>query len=368
MNLRFALFVFALAIFSACETKVDLNAPYQSYTTVYGLLDLSADTQVVRINKSFLGEGSALDFAQIADSSEYNPDDVEAYIEWGNNVVQLQPHTVPNRDPGVFYDENIMVFITDEEMLLNTTGSPFDLNAQIGQLVPEYKLVVKVPGREITGVTAPTYFRVSNLEDPSGGNDQLAWALSTGSFLDKKVTIAPVPVGTRYEVKIVFHYKAHLTDGTVEDRSFEFNLGGQEVPLGSDAGQKFNISYNPESIFTFIANNVECGGSVAFRSIQGPTVEFVIDVAGEDLTRYMNINNPVTGVVTDRPEYSNVEGENAIGLFSSRFKYSVYKELNSSTREAFFVNSEITNQLCFCDPTPGSVYPCPPVDTPCSCE
>lgn len=365
MTTRFALFAFLLAIFSACETKVDLNAPYKSYTTVYGLLDLSADTQLVRINKSFLGEGSALDFAMVPDSNEYNPDDVEAYIEWGNNVVQLQPHIVPNREPGVFYDEDIMVFITDEDLILNATGTPIDLNAQFGQLVPEYKLVVKVLGKEITGTSAPVYFRVNNLSDPTGGSSSIAWALNNTSFLNKKMTIIPVPVGVRYEGSIIFHYRAYLTNGEVEDRSFEFSVGGQEVPLGSGEGQGFNLNYSPESIFTFIANNVECGGSVAYREVQD--VEFVVDVAGEDLTRYMTINNPVTGVVTDRPEFSNVEGEDAIGIFSSRFKFRTFKELNSTSREALH-NGEITGQLCFCDPSPGSVFPCPPVNTPCPCE
>ena len=65
-------FVFALVTgWLGCSTDVDLTAPYDSVPVVYGLLELDADTQWVKINRTWLGEGNQLSAAQIPDSSEY---------------------------------------------------------------------------------------------------------------------------------------------------------------------------------------------------------------------------------------------------------------------------------------------------------
>lgn len=74
MNKIFSLSAIAaisLAFLSSCETDVDLTAPYASTTVVFGLLDPQADTQFVKITKTFLGDGNLNDYAMIRDSSEY---------------------------------------------------------------------------------------------------------------------------------------------------------------------------------------------------------------------------------------------------------------------------------------------------------
>ena len=63
-----------------CSTEVDLTAPYDSIPVVYGLLELQTDTQWVKINRTWLGEGNQLLAAQVADSSEYPSGSVDARI------------------------------------------------------------------------------------------------------------------------------------------------------------------------------------------------------------------------------------------------------------------------------------------------
>ena len=65
---------------SSCTTEVDLTAPYDSFPVVYGLLEVQADTQWVKINRTWLGEGNQLVAAQIADSSEFEAGSVDAHI------------------------------------------------------------------------------------------------------------------------------------------------------------------------------------------------------------------------------------------------------------------------------------------------
>ena len=43
--------ILLLTILSSCETDVELEAPYKNTPIIFGVLDFTADTQFVRINK-----------------------------------------------------------------------------------------------------------------------------------------------------------------------------------------------------------------------------------------------------------------------------------------------------------------------------
>ncbi|MGB0511029.1 MAG: hypothetical protein ACPGGB_08900, partial [Flavobacteriales bacterium] len=66
---------------TGCSTDVELNAPYEERTLVFCLLDAGAEEQWVRVNRTWLGEGNNLEFAMIADSSEYAPGAVTVTVE-----------------------------------------------------------------------------------------------------------------------------------------------------------------------------------------------------------------------------------------------------------------------------------------------
>ncbi len=74
-----ALFLIALfASLMACDNEIDLNADYEDTTVVFGLLNANADTQFVRITRTFLEDGqSAIDLAQDANRLFYNNIDVK---------------------------------------------------------------------------------------------------------------------------------------------------------------------------------------------------------------------------------------------------------------------------------------------------
>ena len=42
-----------MAMFNACSTDVELYADYKDIPVIYGLLDATADTNYVRINRAF---------------------------------------------------------------------------------------------------------------------------------------------------------------------------------------------------------------------------------------------------------------------------------------------------------------------------
>jgi hypothetical protein len=363
-------FAAILMLLTACETKIDLTGEYEDTTVVFGLIDLSAPKQVFRINKTFLGDEDAFVMAQVPDSSEYNIGDVEAWLEFGNNLrVDLLPEYVPQRQPGAFYDTNVLVYTTTENLAVTNTGTPVDLTASnISGLVSEYRLYVKVKGELVESTTVPVVLKLSNISEPIadvGGStfdSDLKWVAPGGNvYYLRNMKHTTVAGGARYERKIIFKYREYYLNGDPADKTIEFPLGSASVsPTGPI--QEFALPYNPETILALIANSLSCDGNVSYRSYT--SVDFQLAVAGEDLATYMAVNAPLTGVVTERPEYTNII--NGLGIFSSRYTIVRSKQLHTDTEIALYTGP-YTGDLCFCDPSPGSSYPCP-VGTACTCE
>ena len=83
-------------------------------------------------------------------------------------------------------------------------------------------------------------------------------------------------------------------------------------PLIDDKETKMRIE--GESFFNFLRLNIEKDDTKVryFNSI-----DLVMTVGSEDLDTYIKVNKPITGIVQERPHFTNVN--NGIGLFSSRY-------------------------------------------------
>ena len=91
----------------ACKTDFDINAPYKAVPIVYGLIDQSQDTQFVKINKSFIGDGNNVDYAAINDSMMFSSVSarVDQYVIGSLSPIQTYPLEelwVDNLDDGFF--------------------------------------------------------------------------------------------------------------------------------------------------------------------------------------------------------------------------------------------------------------------------
>ena len=112
--LLYITFISVSALFIAsCTTDFELNAEYDEIPVIFGILDQSVDTQFVKINKSFIGNGNNTSYAAINDSSLYSNviGRVEEYVD---NVLtetfQLEEMWVNNLDEGIFYTDSQKVF------------------------------------------------------------------------------------------------------------------------------------------------------------------------------------------------------------------------------------------------------------------
>ena len=84
--------------------------------------------------------------------------------------------------------------------------------------------------------------------------------------------------------------------------------------------------------------------------------DFVLMVANDQLATYLEINAPVTGIIQERPEYTNING--GLGLWASRTTQGVYGLGYTTDTIEHLQEGEETADLNFCTPNPNSQYTC----------
>ena len=187
MNKIFILLSVVVFLFMSCETDFDVNAEWEEITVVYGLLDASTDTQYIKINKAYLGEGSAPEMAQISDSVNFHPNDLEVTLDkLGFNLsviesITLDTTLIDKEDgDGVFaVDNNIIYraitpagFLTDDKNYLLTIK-----NIKSGNEVSATTLVID--NFNFSGATGPLnnlgFYNVSFVDSLKFRNKILYW-------------------------------------------------------------------------------------------------------------------------------------------------------------------------------------------------
>ena len=371
MNKIFSLSAIAavsLAVFSSCETEVDLTAPYASTTVVFGLLDPQADTQFVKITKTFLGDGNLNDYAMIRDSSEYKWEEfnslrIDEYLP-GNPIPiphNLNPITINNKDVnGMFYGPEQTVYYF---------ASPTGINPNA-----TYKLVADF-------VSRPDVFAWTNVI-PSANvffqspqtNLGLSFAATntvTG-VIDYRDNVSirwtPIDNAEIYDLALRFYYTENLySDNALTqlvsstDKFIDWKIGtfnADDIDLNSGY---YNLTFNAEPFFSFLGTNLETNTLIrrevgTYDGNKTRAFELRMGLANDELKTYINVNNPVTGIIQERPSYTNVVG--GLGLFASRASAYVLniplESGNGTSNINALKNGFYTSDLNFCDPNPSN--------------
>ena len=145
----------------ACNNDLELLSPdYQVYPLVYSMLELHRDTFFVRVTRTFVGEGSAYEYARIEDSL-YFPEARVWLEKWNGDMrvarAELVKTNLRPRIPGIFLEspnwQYIVVRSPQTEILF--TGSQGD---------QEYHLAVEIPGRPLIYASTMAYTQADLIE------------------------------------------------------------------------------------------------------------------------------------------------------------------------------------------------------------
>lgn len=299
-------FLLALSLlFSSCETDVDVIAPYQEKMVVYGLLNQTDTIQLIKINKVFLGKGDALAMAKVPDSLNYNPDDLEVYLEEINpagNVIRkivLKDTLIPGGNPGIFTKEENMHFYTYE--VLNKANS-YNLtakNKKSGYMVTSRTPLIDLVAFKLLG-------------------NEVSFKTDETTYSDFRPSFTTGKNGRDYQLTIRFHYKEFVQGNDTVYKFLDWsqpvwsasNLNGTDVRVESVKGEDFYKYLQSRKDIAFSDNSV--------NRLPG-NIELFITAGGEELNIYSEISKPSSTVIyQERPFYTNVK--NGLGIFSCRYE------------------------------------------------
>ncbi|MBR3711168.1 MAG: hypothetical protein IKM99_09445 [Bacteroidales bacterium] len=307
---RFFLFVFSLFIsgmmFYSCSTDVDLYADYKDITVVYGLLDSSKDTNFIKINKAFLGPGSAFDIALIDDSCNY-PNKLDArLIEYkastgGNNyqqsrVLPLDTITIHNKDLGIFYAPDQLVYYTTAKLNNNTSNHKYRYELQIDR-----------------GDTLLTAF--TEMVGGYGFNLLVSQLDFTSEY--GKIKWQTCPNASVYELVVKFYFTevGPLNDSV--QRCMTWSLGTFPASTLIEESGALSIQYKASQFYpnlaSFLGNDTT---KKVERLVFEPSLVLSVAAGGEELYNFIAVNGPSSSIAQNIPEYTNVNG--GYGVFSSR--------------------------------------------------
>lgn len=301
-------FLAGTLLLSACSTDLDVIGDYKETMVVYGLLDQAQDTQYVKINKAFLGEGSAFGYAQIKDSVQFvNALSVE--LKRFKNGVYMPP-TIPliptnkPKDPGVFYSANQANAIysfskTDYPLFTDSEYELSIINNETGNTVKGKTSLIT----DISGFITPT---------PAG---------STFSFvIVGNYPNYPFPVkwtsaknARLYQVILRLNYRDYLVSGDSIEKSVEYTLPVKKME-DLTGGDEITQEMAGRTFYQYIGNTLTDYSGLLKRKVKN--VDLLLVAGSDDLSTFMDVNEPSTGIIQERPEYTNIT--NGLGLFSSR--------------------------------------------------
>ena len=361
--------IFTLGL-TRCTTDVDLTAPYVSIPVVFGLLDAEADTQWVRINRTWLGDGDQTQIALISDSSEYETSRLSTrFVEVDNNdnvtkVFELKDTLLQNKDEdGVF-------FAPEHQAYYVATRGNESLNPDA-----LYRLEIVIDDSiDVKAVTNMITVSAGNIQQPPAGLDNVK--LNFANVGPSQVVYPNYPFkwrstagASRYDAFLLVHFIEHYWADdfhTVLDssraRTIEMPIGTVD-PSDDEGNQELEKLFAGQVFYTTLKTRLDKNiritrelGVWDAESQIARAFDFLLIVANETLAIYLDVNAPVTGIIQERPEYSNVSG--GLGLWASRTTQGVFGLGYTTDTIEHLQEGDDTAELNFCTPNPFSDYTC----------
>lgn len=332
MKKKFSVLVFLSAIlFSACSTDFEVIGDWKETMVVYGLLDQSQQKQYIKINKAFLGEGNAFEYAQIKDSVQFsNALSVTLKkIRNGNEVASynLVPDNTIPKNTGTFYgpDQGNAIY----SFVSNTSSDPASpLNVLTDD--SQYKIIIRnsETGTEVTSQTSLVQDVDQSTFYPAGGAQYAYIAIPSDPDRYFAIRFKTAPNARLYQVIVKLNYVDSTITGNVT-KELDWKLG-QKTTEKLDGGEELDFGFNSEDYMKFIGTALSDYSGLVHRT--AGNVEIIIISASDELKTYIDINKPSTGIIQEKPEFTNIT--NGLGLFSSRvFKTAFNKPLSGDTKD-----------------------------------
>lgn len=331
-NFFIALFISGLLFFS-CSTEFSINGKYEETPIVHAIIDANDTIHFLKINKTFLGDGNALEFAKVPDSSYF--DAVEGTVTEfvnGNKTREftLKDTILTNKEEGIFYapEQKVYYFETPNGQKLNPDARiDLKLNINNGEfnITGSTELVSGVEVKDPNSVSQLT-FAEANVEN----NDD--YKTETLSYSVGKNAVA-------YEYRMFITYNEFTATGSTQ-KTLEWKIA-EANPESNTIG---NASINGLSFYEFIRNTIPNDSDVEKRTLH--SMRFEVIGGSSDLYNYLLVNEPSSELAQNKPTFTNLEG-GALGIFSSKSTHSVTRSaFGGATPNSRILSLNSTRELC----------------------
>ena len=314
MKIKNLLFLILPILFS-CETDFDVNANWKDVTIVYGLIDPNKEDQLIKINKAYLGQGDAIQMASISDSTNYDPSNLivkihrvreQVFNTYDTLSTVVLTDTVLDKDDGLFSTDDNIIYTFKKPSSFYNTNSIYVL-----------EILNLSSGQKVTSET-----EIINSFSFESLNPSFEWGLYNGELADslrfrtKNIEWQNSNNGVIYQLDILINY---LESGIVNSLSWS-------QPIVEYSSGNMSLKIKGDQFFQFLENNLDNNTTKQFLNL-----DLVMTIGAQDLKTYIDVNQPFSGIVQERPVFSNID--NGVGLFSSRYTYDDIKgiELTNST-------------------------------------
>lgn len=325
----------SLIFLSSCKDDFDINDEWKDITIVYGILNSAQNTHYLRVQKAYLGDGNAYDMAAVSDSILYQQN-LNIYMEeWKNGTLKK----TFNFNEKVFIPKDSGLFASEDHYVFKTTGA---LDPQA-----EYRIFIEKDGQPTvsssTGLLSSFIIKNPPMYQPlpvslhSSNSYDIEWESCAG--------------GKVYNVEIDFHYWEITATDTIAKKLNWKGLSTVTAPTLAE-NQKLTLGVTGSSFLSFVSTQVKEDPSVLKRVAKRQGIDFHFYVGDENLYTYMQLTAPSSGLIQDKPSYTNIE--NGVGLFASRYNQSISGRTLSDRSLDSLASGVYTNKLRFA--TSGDTY------------
>lgn len=307
------LYLFIILLISAlfwfsCDKEVELLAEYEDIPIVYGLIDPADSVSYLRIEKAFLTDGDIFEAAANPDSNQY-PYKLDVKVYSNNMSITFDTITVHNKEDGIFYNPDMQVYYAVTKNMLNDED--------------EYKLEINNPVTGKTVTSSTSLIDASNIRF-SYPRLNIAFANGINQFVDKEVEFNSIEGGRIYQLNIRFHYSEYnlvTGDSTIHYVDWIFpNVTSDYL----DAGNDIKFPYNGRDFYANLLENIPFKENIERYHGQA---ELIVSAGDDTFNVYIEVNQPSTSLVIDRPSFTNIE--NGYGIFASRSHGGGFYSLNT---------------------------------------
>ncbi len=312
------LFLFFIPCFLAsCETDFDVIADYKEVAIVYGLLNQNDSVHYLRINKAFLGDGNSLTYAQIADSSSFGADIRVILTETTPGGIKKEivfdTVTLSNKQPGDFYSPNQLFFYSKAKLNENNT-----YKLSITNLKTSYEISSETRLVHNFSFSKPAQFtKTLNFKRSITQPNKFVWGNAVN--------------GKRYQFRLYFNYKELTTLGDTVYRKIDW-VFPDNITEKIDGSGESDVNYVNEDFYKLCDSKVPYSDVAAEANIINRYASVCIlevTAVGDEFNTYLEANAPSTGVLIEKPAYSNII--NGLGLLSCRYQIQRSMPLSAET-------------------------------------